>query len=94
MAVLTDDEVRSRLGGMGEWRLEDEAIVTEYRFPDFRQAVAFVVRMAFEAESADHHPDIDIRYNRLRVALSTHSEGGVTGKDLDLAAALDGLAGR
>lgn len=94
VTALDDDEVRSRLVGLPSWGLADEQIVTDYRFDDFRQAVAFVVRVAFEAEGVDHHPDIDVRYNRVRIALSTHSAGGVTDKDLDLAAVIEGASGR
>lgn len=94
MAALSDAEIRSGLAGLPEWQLQESMIVTDYRLADFRQAVAFVVRVAFEAEAANHHPDIDVRYNRVRVALSTHSEGGVTAKDLDLAVAIDRLTDR
>jgi len=94
VTALADDEVRRRLVGLPPWGLADGQIVTEYRFDDFRQAVAFVVRVAFEAEGVDHHPDIDVRYNRVRIALSTHSAGGVTDKDLDLAAVIEGASGR
>jgi len=94
MTALSADEVRAGLANLPAWDLVDGAIATECRFDDFRQAVAFVVRVAFEAEGADHHPDIDVRYNRVRLALSTHSEGGVTAKDFALASVIEGLAGR
>ncbi|MFN2606795.1 MAG: 4a-hydroxytetrahydrobiopterin dehydratase [Acidimicrobiales bacterium] len=93
MAALSDDELRAGLAALTAWELGEGEIVTSYRFDDFRQAVAFVVRAGFEAEAADHHPDLDVRYNRVRVGLSTHSEGGVTDKDLQLAAALDAVSG-
>jgi 4a-hydroxytetrahydrobiopterin dehydratase len=91
---LTDDDIRTALVGLPLWGLADGQIVAEYRFADFAQAVAFVVAVAFEAERADHHPDIDVRYNRVRIALSTHSAGGVTDKDLELATVIEGVAGR
>ncbi len=94
MPVLPDDEVRQQLADLPEWALADGRIAREYRLDDFRQTVAFVVRIAFEAEAANHHPDLDLRYNRLHVGLSTHSEGGVTSKDLELAHAIEALAGR
>ncbi len=94
MPVLPDDEVRQQLTDLPEWVLADGRIAREYRFDDFRQTVAFVVRIAFEAEAANHHPDLDLRYNRLHLALSTHSEGGVTTKDLELARTIEALAGR
>ena len=91
MAVLSVDEIRAGVAGLGSWDLVDGSVVAEFGFDDFRQAVAFVVRVSFEAESANHHPDIDVRYNRVRLALSTHSAGGVTDKDLALAAVIQGL---
>lgn len=94
MTALSADEVRSGLVGLPSWELVDGAITTEYRFDDFRQSVAFVVRVAFEAEAADHHPDIDVRYNRVRLALCTHSAGGVTDKDFALASVIQRLADR
>ena len=91
MAVLSDDEIRQQLQGLEGWRLEGESIVSDLRFSGFPDAVAFVVRVSFAAEAANHHPDLDIRYNEVRIALSTHSEGGVTAKDLDLARTISGF---
>ena len=92
MAVLSEEEIRTRLGGLAGWELGGDAIVKDYRFDTFPQAVAFVVAVAFAAESANHHPDLDVRYNSVHVALSTHSEGGVTEKDLDMASAIEAVA--
>lgn len=92
MAVLSDDELSEALADLPGWHVDGDALVREVRLADFREAVAFVVRVAFEAEAANHHPDLDIRYNRVRVALSTHSEGGITVKDVSLASALSDLA--
>ena len=89
---MSDDEIRTRLEDLPGWELVDHAITKEYRLKGFPAAVAFVVRLSFAAEAADHHPDLDIRYDKVRVTLSTHSEGGVTTKDLDLARAIDALA--
>lgn len=94
MPVLSDDEVRQQLADLQGWSLADGRVTREYQLDDFRQTVAFVVRIAFEAEAANHHPDLDLRYNRLQVGLSTHSEGGVTTKDIELARAIDALAAR
>jgi 4a-hydroxytetrahydrobiopterin dehydratase len=94
VAKLSDDEVRDGLSGLDGWERDGDEIVKEYRFAGFGDAVAFVVRIAFRAEKADHHPDLDIRYNRVRVSLSTHSEGGLTGKDLALAAEIETVAGQ
>jgi 4a-hydroxytetrahydrobiopterin dehydratase len=67
------------------WREEDDALVRELEFESFPAAVAFVQRLAELAEREDHHPDIDIRYRRVTVRWSTHSAGGVTDRDRDLA---------
>lgn len=88
MGVLTDDEVRAGVPG---WEYDGDAIHTTVELADFKAAVAFVVRIGFEAEAANHHPDVDIRYSKVTVTLSTHSEGGVTDKDVELARVVDGL---
>lgn len=91
MAKLSEDEIRTRLEGLAGWEPGDAAIGKEYRFDTFPQAVAFVVAVGFAAEAANHHPDLDVRYNRVHVELSTHSEGGVTDKDFDLAQEIEAL---
>ena len=75
------------------WPEVDNALEREFEFPSFPEAIAFVDRLAEAAEAADHHPDIDIRYRRVRVRWSTHSAGGVTDKDRELATRTDELAG-
>lgn len=92
MAVLSDEQIRSALDRLGGWTHSGGAISKAFDLGNFRGAVAFVVRLSYEAEAADHHPDIDIRYKTVKVGLSTHSEGGVTAKDLDLARAIQSLA--
>ena len=89
MAKLAPDDVEARVKGLTGWAVEGDAIVKEFRFGGFPEAIAFVVRVGMAAEVANHHPDLDIRYNRVRVALSTHSEGGLTEKDFALAAEAD-----
>jgi 4a-hydroxytetrahydrobiopterin dehydratase len=91
MTLLSDDEIQAAVAELPGWAGGTAAIAKEYRLADFRAAVAFVVRLSYDAEAANHHPDLDIRYNRVRVALSTHSEGGVTAKDVDLASAIERL---
>jgi len=91
MPTLSDSEISAALAGLPGWEAADAAIAREFKFAGFPDAVAFVVRLAYDAEAADHHPDLDIRYNKVRVTLSTHSEGGVTAKDVDLARAIQGL---
>jgi 4a-hydroxytetrahydrobiopterin dehydratase len=89
---LTDDEITQGLAALAGWERTGDEIAKEYRLGNFRDSVAFVVRLSYEAEAANHHPDLDIRWNKVRVVLSTHSEGGITAKDLDLAAAVEALA--
>ncbi|MDQ3640441.1 MAG: 4a-hydroxytetrahydrobiopterin dehydratase [Actinomycetota bacterium] len=92
MATLSDDEIRTALADLPGWEPVDGAITKEYRLGGFPEAVAFVVRLSYDAEAADHHPDLDIRYDKVRATLSTHSEGGVTGKDVALATVIEALA--
>lgn len=89
--ALSDREIEERLAD-GEWRHEGEAIVRELKFGDFAEAVAFVDRVAEKAEQANHHPDILVHgWNKVRLELSTHSQGGLTEADFALAAQIDGL---
>ena len=92
MATLADEDIRAALADRPGWELGDGEISREFRLDSFAGAIAFVVRLSYAAEAANHHPDLDIRYSRVRVTLSTHSEGGVTAKDLDLARVIDGIA--
>ena len=92
MALLPEDEVGAALEGLPGWESDGGQIAKQYGFDGFPAAIAFVVRLSYAAEAADHHPDLDIRYNKVRVALSTHSEGGITRKDVDLAATIEALA--
>lgn len=92
MAALEEQEAKARLAGLAGWQIEHGELVKTFAFKDFRQALAFVNRVGEAAESVGHHPDIDIRYNRVRLALVTHDAGGLTAKDFDLAAQTDGLA--
>jgi 4a-hydroxytetrahydrobiopterin dehydratase len=93
MARLGDAARREFLDAHAEWALDGETITRTYRFGDFNEAMGFVARVALAAEVADHHPDIDIRWNKVTLALSTHSEGALTEKDIDLAAKFDSFAG-
>ena len=92
MGTLSEDEIRDALAGLPGWEQAGDAITKQYDLGSFRDAVAFVVRLSYEAEAADHHPDLDVRYDKVTVSLSTHSEGGVTAKDVDLARAVQSLA--
>jgi 4a-hydroxytetrahydrobiopterin dehydratase len=91
MALLSDEQVATALAD-GDWRREGDAIVRDLRFADFAAAIAFVERVAEVAEASDHHPDILVHgWNKVRLTLSTHSEGGITAADLALAQRLDGV---
>lgn len=93
MPRLSDDEITIALALLPGWGLEEGALAKDYVFPEgFPAAVAFVDRVAVAAEEADHHPDIDIRWNTVRLRLVTHDQGGITEKDTSLAAAFDRLA--
>ena len=92
MAILSDEEVQRQLKNLNGWTLEGRAIRKQYTFNDFPAAVAFVNRLVPDVESADHHPDIIINYRRVTLIFSTHSEGGVTQKDIDGAAMADRIA--
>ena len=89
MPPMTKDEVKARLLQHEGWERDGDEIERKFAFADFRAAIAFVNRVADLAEAADHHPDISIKYNRVKLTLSTHSEGGVTEKDFALAAQID-----
>ena len=91
MQVFSTEEARSRLDSLPGWKIEDGAIVRTFQFKDFRAALAFVNRVGELAEKVGHHPDIDIRYNRVRLGLATHDAGGLTEKDFDLAARAEKL---
>ncbi len=91
MSVLTPERVQESLRSVPQWKLEGKEIVRQYQFPDFAAAMVFVNQVAEKAETADHHPDIDIRYNKVRLALISHDEGGLTQRDIKMARALDSL---
>ena len=91
MALASDHQVAEFLDSHPAWERVDNEITATYSFADFNEAMGFVTRVALGAEKADHHPDIDIRWNKVVLTLSTHSEGGLTPKDLTLAKSIDGL---
>ena len=91
MALLSDEEIEQGLASSA-WEREGDAIARDFKVADFATAMAFVNQVAEMAEEANHHPDILIHgWNRVRLTLSTHSEGGITQADLDLARGIDGL---
>ena len=92
MPALSSSEVANRLHAMSAWHIEAGELTRIFSHKDFRAALAFVNQVGDLAEQAGHHPDIDIRYNKVRLGLVTHDAGGITAKDFDLAAAVDRLA--
>lgn len=90
---ISDADIDAALAGLPGWERIGDEIAKRFERASFPDAIAFVTRVAFLAEVADHHPDLDIRWRTVRVALSTHSEGGITGKDVALAGDIDRVAG-
>ena len=86
---LTDAEIDTALAGLRGWTRNGDGIERSYRFRDFVEAFAFMTRVALLAEKADHHPEWSNVWNKVEVRLTTHDEGGITGKDVALATAMD-----
>jgi 4a-hydroxytetrahydrobiopterin dehydratase len=82
---LSDVEIQRALGSLPGWTRRGDALTKTYSFARFGDGIAFVQRVAAAADAMDHHPDIDIRYTKVTCVLSTHSAGGITQLDLDLA---------
>ncbi len=93
MTKLTEAEITEGLGNLSGWSQQDDTLVKTFKLPTFPMAVAFVTNVAFLSEAAGHHPDIDIRYNKVTLTLTTHDAGGLTQKDFDLAADADEVMG-
>ncbi len=91
MPPLSQTEVETRLGSLPSWRIESGELTRTFTHKDFRGALAFVNKVGGLAEEAGHHPDVDIRYNKVRLALVTHDAGGLTAKDFDVAGSIDKL---
>ena len=90
---LNDESISGWLDARNGWKrkgdAKGDALVKNFRFPSFRDSIVFVNRMATLADDNNHHPDIDIRYDQVRVTLSTHDAGGITEKDLQMAEHID-----
>jgi 4a-hydroxytetrahydrobiopterin dehydratase len=93
MPVLTDAEIQKELTSLNGWQRNGSAIQRVFRFPDFKAAMQFVNKIADAAEQANHHPDIDIRYNTVTMALVSHDSGGVTQRDVRMAGTINKIAG-
>jgi 4a-hydroxytetrahydrobiopterin dehydratase len=90
---LAPAEITAALAGLPGWTYANDALVKEYKFPGFRDALAFMVRAGFEAEAMDHHPEWTNVYNRVAIRLNTHDAGGkVTAKDVELARRIEALS--
>jgi 4a-hydroxytetrahydrobiopterin dehydratase len=93
MPKLTPKQIQDALPGVPRWRRKSRIITRTFAFKDFPAAMKFVNAVARLAEKAWHHPDIDIRWNKVTLTLTTHDEGGLTRKDFEMAAKCDALAG-
>ncbi len=89
---LTKEQIKSALTELPGWSVTDGVLGKTFAFPDFVASIQFVVALAFKAENANHHPDIDIRYNKVQVGLITHDSGGITENDVALAKESEKLA--
>ena len=92
MAVLSDDEIQERLGGAEGWERDGDTLRKEFDRGDFMGSVDFVNRITPAAEEMNHHPDVAISWSKVTVSLSTHSEGGITASDFELAGRIDAQA--
>jgi 4a-hydroxytetrahydrobiopterin dehydratase len=91
MDLLTEEQIAERLAGLSGWERADDSIVRVAKLADFKAAMLYVGAIAYLAESANHHPDISIAWNKVTLTLSTHSAGGLTGNDFALAEQINAL---
>jgi 4a-hydroxytetrahydrobiopterin dehydratase len=89
---LNETQINQSLSQIGEWRRDGNTLVRDFKFENFKRAIDFVNRIAAEAEALDHHPDILVHgWNNVRLSVTTHSEGGLTEKDFNLANRINGV---
>ncbi|HYV98180.1 MAG TPA: 4a-hydroxytetrahydrobiopterin dehydratase [Gemmatimonadaceae bacterium] len=93
MPLLSDIEVQRELATLAGWARKRDEIVKTFAFKGFPDAIDFVQKLVAPAEAMNHHPDLDIRYNKVTVRLSTHDKGGITEKDIELARKAESMAG-
>lgn len=92
MRLLSNDEIKDKISNLEEWKLVENNIEKEYELDSFTDAMGYVTKIGIQAEKMDHHPDILIHsWNKVRITLTTHSEGGLTDNDLKLAEIIDNL---
>jgi 4a-hydroxytetrahydrobiopterin dehydratase len=92
MARLDDQQIEEKLGGIDGWERSGDAISKRFELHDFKGSVDFVNRLTPEAENMNHHPDLDISWNKVTVTVTTHSEGGLTDNDFELAKRIDAVS--
>jgi len=92
MALLDDAEIEAKLAGLSGWERAGEAIAKTFPCGDFVGSVRFVESLVEPAEAMGHHPDLEVSWDKVTVTISTHSEGGLTAADFELAARVDGLS--
>ncbi|NUR61273.1 MAG: 4a-hydroxytetrahydrobiopterin dehydratase [Catenulispora sp.] len=93
MSILEQEEIQRRLAALPEWSTDGESLIREYSAADFPAAIALVDRVAVVAEEVGHHPDIDVRWRTVTFRLSTHSAGGITEADVEMAGRVEGVIG-
>lgn len=89
--ILSEKEIKARIDKLSDWSLEGKTIKSTRRFKDFIEAIDFVNRLVEPAESAAHHPDLEISYNKVTIRLTTHDAGGLTEKDFNMATTISQL---
>ena len=92
MTLLSDQEIDQRLGSLDGWERDGDAIARTFDRGDFVGSVGFVEKLVEPAEGMNHHPDLEISWNKVRVSITNHAEGGLTANDFELAAKIDALA--
>jgi len=92
MARLDDQQIEQKLGGLDGWQRSGDAISKRFELQDFKGSVDFVNRLLPEAEGMNHHPDLEISWNKVTVTVTTHSEGGLTDNDFELAKRIDSVS--
>lgn len=92
LMVYKGKDLQEKLRSLNDWKIDENAITRELKFRTFSDAFAFMTRVAFEAEKANHHPDWKNSYNKLSISLTSHDSGGVTERDLQLASQIDKLS--
>ncbi|MGI9534963.1 MAG: 4a-hydroxytetrahydrobiopterin dehydratase [Thermodesulfobacteriota bacterium] len=91
MPLLNDNEIENHLKDLNDWSRENNELTKTYKLKNFIESVGFVNKVAILSEKADHHPDILIQYSKVKINLATHSEGGITIKDINLATGIESL---